>query len=257
MSQSGIHAAVLQFPVTMDVRRNVDALTRLVETLPSGALAVAPEGMLSGYLPRPEVIDHLDTAATSGAIEQASALSQRCAVHIVAGGCVRDGEVWRNRSYVFTPQGERFHYDKINLATSERGAFAPGDQLPVFDLRIGEVPVKLGIQMCREIRYAEQWRALARAGAQVIAYSNNAVASTIGDALWRSHVVSRAGETQRFVLGANNADPRQTCPSLIVSPAGDVLCEMRGDVLGCANAVIDLAEVSDWTINQARDDLNL
>ncbi len=257
MTPSTIHAAVVQFPITMDLDRNVDALTRLVETLPTGALAVAPEGALSGYLPRPDVVDHLDPEATSKAIDHASELSKRCGVHLIAGACVPDGDLWRNRSYVFTPQGERFHYDKINLATSERGVFAQGDQLPVFNLCIGTTQVKVGIQMCREVRYAEQWRALARAGAQVIAYTNNAVGSTIGDALWRSHVVSRAGETQRFVLGANNADPRQTCPSLIVSPGGDLLCEMRGDVLGCASAEIDLASVSDWTLNQARDDLNL
>jgi predicted amidohydrolase len=257
MTRAKIHAAVLQFPVTMDPDRNLDALSCLVETLPADALAVAPEGALSGYLPRPDVIAQLDSAATLSAIERASALASRCGVHIVAGACVRDGEVWRNRSYVLTPQGERFHYDKVNLATSERGVFTPGDVLPVFDLRFAQTPVRLGIQMCREIRYPEQWRALAHAGAEVIAYTNNAVASTIGDGLWRSHVVSRAGELQRFVLGANNAAPKQTCPSLIVSPGGDVLCEMRGEVFGCANAEIDLAEVSDWTIDQARKDLEL
>jgi predicted amidohydrolase len=153
------------------------------------------------------------------------------------------------------PKRELFRYDKINLAKSERGTFRAGDSLPVFEIVVADTPVRLGIQMCREIRYPEQWRVLATQGAGVIAYVNNAVGSPNGHELWRSHAISRAAETQRFVVGANNAAPDQTCPSLIVAPSGRVLAEAAIGATARAEAKLDLGEVSDWVISQSRDDV--
>ncbi len=58
--------------------------------------------------------------------------------------------------------------------------------------------------MCREVRYPEPWRVLATKGARVFAYVNNAIGSSQGFEVWRSHLISRAAETQRFV------DPKHT-----------------------------------------------
>jgi predicted amidohydrolase len=84
---------------------------------------------------------------------------------------------------------------------------------------------------------------------------NNAIGSAHGHDLWRAHVVSRAAETQRFVIGANNAAPDQTCTTLIVAPSGRVIAEACVGETISVTAHIDLAEVSDWVINQARDDV--
>jgi predicted amidohydrolase len=109
--------------------------------------------------------------------------------------------------------------------------------------------------MCREIRYPEQWRWLAMQGAQVIAYVNNAVGSADGYELWRSHVISRAAETQRFVVGANNAAADQTCTTLIVGPSGRVLAEARVGEASTITSEVELTDVSDWVISQARNDV--
>lgn len=255
MSQTRLSAAILQFPVLMDLDRNLAALERLLADLPPGTLAVAPEGALSGYSPSPEVVNHLDPAATSKAIAHTRAMADRLGVHLVAGACVFETGLWRNRTYYFAPGAAPLHYDKINLATSERGVFTPGDALPVFDVQIGGRPVRLGLQMCREIRYPEQWRILAEKGAHIIAYVNNAVGSSSGDAVWRAHVVSRAAETQRFVIGANNAAEDQTCPSIIAAPSGQVLAEIRGAATERAVAELDLDQVTNWVLDQARTDV--
>lgn len=255
MSQPRLSAAILQFPVLMDVDRNLKALEHLLADLPPDTLAVAPEGALSGYLPSREVVNQLDPAATARAVAQARDLVDQHGVHLVAGACVLDAGAWRNRTYCFAPGAPPLHYDKINLANSERDVFTPGDALPVFDVEIGGQPLRLGIQMCRKIRYPEQWRMLAVKGAHIIAYVNNAIGSPSGDAVWRAHVVSRAAETQRFVIGANNAAHDQTCPSLIVAPSGAILAEIRGQAAEHAVAELDLGEVSDWVLNQALDDV--
>lgn len=255
MTATHVEASVLQLAVTMDVASNVTRLEQLIDRLPSGALAVAPEGVLSGYLPEPGFVSGIDRAASASAIDRMQALARERGVHLVAGACVFDEGVWRNRSYYFGPVGARAHYDKINLAQSERGTFTPGDTLPVFDIELAGATVRLGIQMCREIRYPEQWRALAAQGAQLIAYVNNAVGSKAGDGLWRAHMISRAAETQRFVLGANNAALDQTCPSMIVAPTGAILAEVDIGAEAAARATLDLASVSDWVMSQSRRDV--
>jgi len=176
-------------------------------------------------------------------------------VHLIAGACVKIDGLWRNASFYMGPQGELWRYDKVNLATSERGDFTPGDNLPVVDLAVEGRSVRLGVQMCREVRYPEQWRHLAQQGAEIIAFVNNAIGNAEGPGLWRTHVISRAAENQRFVVGANNAAEDQGCTSLIVSPSGKVLAEASVGTCSTASAQIDLSEVSDWIIGQARHDV--
>ncbi len=161
----------------------------------------------------------------------------------------------KNSGFYFGPEGRLERYDKINLARSERGSFVPGNGLPVFEIHHEGETFRLGIQMCREIRYPEPWRVLATKGAQIIAYVNNAVGGTDGDQVWRAHMISRAAETQRFILGANNAARDQKCPSMIVSPSGRVLAEIAIGREGKTEATLALNGVSDGVLSQARDDV--
>ena len=47
-----LRAAVLRFPVGMDVAENLASLIAAIDRLEAGTLAVAPQGALSGYLPQ-------------------------------------------------------------------------------------------------------------------------------------------------------------------------------------------------------------
>ena len=255
MSDLIITGAALQFPVTMDVTENMRVMTSLIQDLPNDCLAVTPEGALSGYLPQTNLVEKLDAQSTADAIEEAKAIATKRNILLVSGACISADGAWKNSSFFFNPAGGVQRYDKINLAHSERGAFEPGNSLPVFDADISNIAFKLGIQMCREIRYPEQWRILAEKGAHIIAYPNNAIGSEKGDALWRAHLVSRAAETQRFVIGANNAAPDQTCPSAIVNPAGEIIAEVAIGATGIAVAPLALNDISNWVLDQARRDV--
>ena len=252
---NSLQTAVLQFPVGMDAARNLACLTAGIAQLDAGTLAVAPEGALSGYAPEPGFVASLDPEAIARAVDSARSIVANKKIHLVVGACFLDNGEWRNSSFYIGPEGRLERYDKINLAQSERGTFRPGNRLPVFAIHHEGETFRLGIQMCREIRYPEQWRVLADKGAQVIAYVNNAVGSTDGDQVWRAHMISRAAETQRFVLGANNAAPDQKCPSMIVSPSGRILAEMAIGGEGKAEAALALNEVSDWVLRQARHEV--
>lgn len=250
-----MHVAAVQCPVQMDVGANLRELESAVAKLAPNTLIVAPEGLLSGYLPEPGFVSRLDEANTAQAIEHARKLAAQAHVHLVVGACVRIDGLWRNSSFYFNPAGQTFRYDKINLARSERTDFTPGNSLPVFEVLLEDRPVRLGVQMCREVRYPEQWRWLALQGVKIFAYVNNAVGSADGYETWRAHVVSRAAETQRFVVGANNAALDQTCTTLLVAPTGRVIAEAPVGETATIIAGIELSEVSDWVINQARSDV--
>jgi hypothetical protein len=54
---------------------------------------------------------------------------------------------WYNAGIYYGPQREQFVYRKINLAISERTAFATGSQLSPVDLKINGRTIRLGIQL--------------------------------------------------------------------------------------------------------------
>jgi predicted amidohydrolase len=176
-------------------------------------------------------------------------------VHLVIGACLHDGEAWRNSSLYIRPDGEIGRYDKLNLAISERASFKPGERLTVFPARIRSQDIVIGVQMCREIKYPEQWAAVAQKGASVIAFLNNAVGDQSISPIWRSHLVSRAAETQRFILAANNAAADQKCPSIILAPSGQALHEVPAGPEAGHSCELDLKSVSNWVLDQRRRDL--
>ncbi|WP_374214976.1 nitrilase-related carbon-nitrogen hydrolase [Streptomyces longispororuber] len=113
----------------------------------------------------------------------------------------------------------------------------------------------LGVQICREIRFPEQWQHLADRGAQAFIYLTHAANPSEPAGVWCSHLISRAAENQRFVLAANVADPRQHCPSRVVSPRGEVLAEAAASQTAVIRTTIDLDESADWYLGQRRQDL--
>ena len=74
--------------------------------------------------------------------------------------------------------------------------------------------------------------------------------------VWRAHLISRAAETQRFVLAANAAHRTQHCPTMIVSPRGQVLAEAPSPgQTAIVRHTIDLASLRDDYLQQQRGDL--
>lgn len=254
-SATHISAHVAQFPITLDIKENLGAIMSTLARAEQDDLFILPEGALSGYAEDPAFLHSTNTTLLADSMQALEAEVARRQVHLIFGSCVYEAGRWYNAGLYYGPGKEMFVYRKVNLATSERGHFAAGSQLPVIELVLHERPVKVGIQLCREIRFPEQWRYLARAGAEIFAYLTNAVGDETQVPVWRSHLISRAAENQRFVLCANNAHPEQKCPSMIVTPGGKVLWEVLSPTPESARCELDLSEVSDWYISQSRDDI--
>lgn len=244
-----------QFPVTLDLGENVGHIREVLAESQPGDLVVLPEGALSGYAEDPAFLGELDPAAITAGVEELAREARGRGVHLFVGSCLPEGERWFNAGLYLGPRGERFTYRKVNLATAERGHFSAGDVLPTLDLDLGGGTLRVGLQLCRELRYPEQWQHLARRGAQVFVSLTNAVGNADECPVWRAHLISRAAENGRFVLASNTAHGAQKCPTLAVAPTGRVLAEVGGPDFATRRVPLDLSLVSNWSLDQARRDV--
>jgi N-carbamoylputrescine amidase len=138
-------------------------------------LIVLPELASSGYVFEDEAeaqrcAEDADDGPTVRALRDVCA-AHGC--HIVAGLNERDGDCRHNSAVLIGASGRLATYRKLHLFYDEQTWFAPGDELPIVDLPFGRV----GIIICYDLWFPEPARALALAGAEIIAVPTNWVAS--------------------------------------------------------------------------------
>lgn len=251
-----VPVVVGQVPITWSPEHNRDQITSFLgDAARRGDVVVLPEAALSGYDDDLSGLADLDLEGLRNATDAVARIVSELGIHLLCGSLQYQDGGWRNTAIYFSPAGERRTYQKVNLASHERGRLDAGSAQPVFDLASGAATIGIGVQLCREIRYPEQWHVLARSGAQLLAYLTYAANPREPAGVWRSHLISRAAETQRFVLAANVAHPDQHCPSMIVSPRGEVLAEALTAGPTALRVEIDLADVRDSYLSQQRSDV--
>ncbi|HAG43051.1 MAG TPA: carbon-nitrogen hydrolase family protein, partial [Clostridium sp.] len=64
-----------------------------------------------------------------------------------------------------------------------------------------------------------------------------------------------AAENQRFVISSNNASKNQQCPTMLISPKGQVIEEVVSSDLEIIKKTIDIDDISNWYLNQCRSDI--
>ena len=248
-------AIVAQFPVTLSIQNNLEIMDSVIAQTNIGDWVIFPEGSLSGYSTDTSFLKQINHGELIAGLEHIRNAATRRIINIWVGACINIDGQWFNTAYGFSAHGETQVYRKINLATHERGIFSTGNDLPVFELKTAEGKIKVGIQICREVRFPEQWGWLARCGAQIILHLNNAVGIDSVQSIWKSHLISRAAETQRFVLSSNNAAPKQISPTIAIAPDGQVIDEIVSAELNTLRVELDLSKVSDMYLNQSRSDV--
>lgn len=164
-----------------------------------------------------------------------------------------DSQHVRNTSLVYSPAGECVaRYDKIHLFGFDNGR-ERYDEGSVIEA--GRTPVQFrlsardgqewcaGLSVCYDLRFAELYRAHARAGAQLLLVPS-AFTHTTGQAHWELLLRARAVENQAYVLapaqGGMHENGRHTWGhSMLVDPWGEVLAlQAQGSavVLGSLDA---------------------
>jgi predicted amidohydrolase len=246
---------IAQVPAVWDVDANLATLREVLGETRPGDVVVLPEGLLSGYGEDLAPLDATDPAAVDHAVAQAAGLAKQKQVHIFCGSLLPANGGWCNAGLFFPAEGNHQIYRKINLAMNERGRLHPGNDLPTIDIPHPDGRITAGVQLCREIRFPEQWQYLATAGAQLFVYLTNAANAREPEGVWRSHLISRAAENQRFLLSANIPHANQHCPSMVVSPRGEVLGELAAGHFELLRHTLNMDEVGSWYLGQRRHDV--
>jgi predicted amidohydrolase len=230
------------------VRRARDAGADLIATPENtGFIAQGRAAVLARAHPEethPGLPFFADLARETGAVILVGSLAIRIA----------DGQA-ANRSFLFAPDGTILaRYDKIHMfdvdlaggeSYRESATFRPGVQAVVSPLPCGGT---LGLSICYDLRFASLYRALAQAGADVLAVPAAFTART-GAAHWHVLLRARAIETGSFVIapaqtGTHDQGRRTYGHSLVVAPWGEVLAD-AGEDIGFAAAAIDLDRVAE------------
>ena len=253
--QVRLSVLIAQVPVSWNIDANLITVRDVVGEARPDDVVVLPEGMLSGYGEDLERLDAMDPAAVNDAVTQVARLARQKQVHIFCGSLLPQDGGWCNAGLFLPARGGYQVYRKINLAVNERGRLHPGDRLSAIDIPLTGGSITAGVQLCREIRFPEQWQYLADVGAQLFVYLTNAANTGEAEGVWRSHLISRAAENQRFVASANVAHPDQHCPSMLVSPRGEVLGELPAGRADLLRRTLDMTENRTWYLGQRRLDV--
>jgi len=171
---------------------------------------------------------------------------------IVRSGIGRDDRA-ANRAILVNDRGDVVTtYDKLHVfdvdlpngeTYRESSAVRPGDAAVVAQTPWGG----LGLTICYDIRFPQLYRALARAGAALIAVPAAFTVPT-GEAHWETLLRARAIETGCFVLapaqGGTHEDGRRTWGrSTVVGPWGEIIARCDDDAPGVLLASLDLDAV--------------
>ena len=163
------------------------------------------------------------------------------------------GDLLVNRGFLVDDRGDiRARYDKIFLFDvdlsptqqyRESAVVAPGAEAVVVDTPWG----RLGMTICYDLRFPQLYRALAQAGAEILAVPA-AFTKVTGEAHW--HVLNRARAIENgavlvapCAVGAVPGGGAAYGHSLVVSPWGEVLAD-GGDDVGWVVATVDVESVA-------------
>lgn len=260
-----MRVTLLQMNPGADKQANIDQATRLLnDAVPDAPDLVSLPEMwtcLGGDLAtKRQAAERLPEPGGTGGLAyeflRQVARSQGVTVH---GGsiCEDGGERLYNTTVVFGPDGtERARYRKIHLfdittpdgqGYRESASYGAGDRVVTIDVG----GVRLGLAICYDLRFAELFLALRRAGAEVVMLPSAFTVPT-GRDHWEPLLRARAIETQCWVLAAatwgqhrdGGGGTRQTYGhSMIIDPWGAVVA-MAPDGVGVVSARIDPARTA-------------
>jgi len=257
MTASTFKAAMIQMRSGLVPAANVEAAVRLIgEAKSAGAdYVLTPEMTNIMEVKRERLFSTIVDEDADASLATFRELARKLAIYLHIGSLAvkLSAERAANRSFLITPKGDiAARYDKIHMFDVDLGngesyresrSYRPGESAVISDLPWG----RLGLTVCYDLRFPALYRALAEAGATMLAIPS-AFTKQTGEAHWGVLMRARAIENGCFVFaaaqGGKHENGRETFGhSIIVDPWGRILAE-GGAEPGVVMAEIDLAEVS-------------
>jgi predicted amidohydrolase len=257
MSERVLRVACVQLRSGDDVQENVALASAFIrKAAKDGAVFIAtPENTTLMAPDGGAKLERSFTEKDDVALPAFAALAAELGIWLLVGSLaikVSDTKT-ANRSFLIGPDGVFARYDKIHLfdvnlpsgeSYRESHTVEPGREAILATTPFA----KIGLTVCYDLRFPHLYRALAKAGAEIIAVPA-AFTKTTGKAHWHTLLKARAIENGCFIMapaqGGEHANGRRTYGhSLIVGPWGDVLAE-GGTEPGVVAATINLGEIED------------
>lgn len=240
-------AAIAQIDTTAPWAENLVRIEGYVDqAAAAGASLIAFPESFSQYLGGRTPSESLQDSPT---LKRMAAKARQHGMWVLCGSIFTpapEGERKYNTSVLLNPQGEiagqyhKMHMFDVTLPNGdtrfESKRFRPGEEIVTVDTELG----CLGMSICYDVRFPEQYRTMAARGAQVFLIPSMFTKPT-GRLHWELLLRARAVENGCYVLAPNQIDGRfgSYGHSMIVDPQGKVLCEL-GEAEGMALAEIDL-----------------
>lgn len=241
MSETKDHFRVglVQMRSGKDVRENLSEAEAFIrEAARKGAQFVqTPENTLLMETEADRLLAKIGPEEATESVAHFSGLAKSLRIWLHIGSiAIKAGEDRAiNRAYVFAPDGQiALRYDKIHMfdvnlpsgeTYRESATFVPGKTAYVLQIPWGG----LGVATCYDIRFPEQYKALAKAGAKFLT-APSAFTKVTGEKHWHILLRARAIENSCFVFaaaqGGRHSNGRTTFGhSLVISPWGEILAE--------------------------------
>ena len=255
-----LRVGLVQFTAGDDPAENTVALENLINAAAdNGAgFVLTPEASNMISFSRRHQQQALSPQESDPTLQSMKILAKKRGIWVLLGSLLLksnspDGR-FVNRSFLISPEGKICaHYDKIHMfdvslgngeSFVESAQFQPGNRAVLANTEIGNI----GTTICYDLRFPHLYRALAKAGAQIITVPA-AFTVTTGKAHWHSLLRARAIETGCFVLapaqtGTHTSGRKTYGHSLVVSPWGEVLSD-AGTAEGVTFADLDLKLVAE------------
>ncbi|MEQ1930577.1 MAG: carbon-nitrogen hydrolase family protein [Parvularculaceae bacterium] len=252
-------AACVQMRSGIDRRANVAAASRLIEEAARRGAAFVSTPEMTNVLDRSaeRLFAHLDVETSAPEVGEFAALARRLKIFLLIGSMAVRTEAKRaaNRSFLFAPDGTlAARYDKIHRFDVDLPNGESWRESNVFDAGAEAIVAKtplaaFGLTVCYDLRFPHLYRAMARAGADVLC-APAAFTKQTGEAHWHALLKARAIENGAFVIaaaqGGVHEDGRATFGhSLIIGPWGECLAEADSAEPGVILAEIDPARARD------------
>jgi deaminated glutathione amidase len=257
MSAGTFKAAMIQMRSGLKPATNIDDAVRMIGEAKSGGAeyVLTPEMTNILVAKREQLFAAVVEEEADASLATLRDLARKVGVYIHIGSLAIKISPDRaaNRSFLIDPKGDiAARYDKIHMfdvdladgeSYRESRNYRSGELAVLADLPWG----RLGLTVCYDLRFPALYRALAEAGATMLAIPS-AFTKQTGEAHWHVLIRTRAIENGCFVFaaaqGGKHENGRETYGhSLIVDPWGRILAE-GGIEPGVVMAEIDPAEVA-------------
>jgi predicted amidohydrolase len=178
-----------------------------------------------------------------------AALARELGIWIIFGMDENRGGKLFNTAVLMNPQGQIMGtYSKVHLQNwMVASGVNRGDGFPVWDVEIGGVKTKIGIEICYDIQHPESTRELALGGAEIVfnPYCTHDFSRPLLVHLYQT----RALENDLFIVRVNYAAPRNSGTSSILDFEGstqDELDNVEAVLVGNLNLTALRKARADW-----------